>query len=152
MKKLVVFVFLFLLVCTSAIAELWRVFDNAGIFSESEIEEMENEISAFQRDANVDFVVLTTDDYLGSGNQQIIASAFFDSGNFGLGRLASGMIYYIDMEQRWHCVATIGEMESVFEEYVNSSLDACADFMLSKDYKGAVLEMLDWAKKIGRRS
>jgi len=147
MKKIVAAVLFFLIVFSSAVAEPWRVFDNAGIFSESEIEELENEISAFQRETNVDFVVLTTDDYLGSGNQQVIANAFFDSGNFGFGRLASGLIYYIDMNQCWHCVSTLGEMKTVFEDYVSPSLDACADFMMSKDYKGSVLEMIDWAKK-----
>jgi len=43
-RKFVAVVLLFLTVFSSALAEPWRVFDNAGIFSESEIEELENEI------------------------------------------------------------------------------------------------------------
>lgn len=147
MKKLVAVVLFFLVVFSSALAEPWRVFDNAGIFSESEIEELENEISAFQRDTNVDFVVLTTDDYLGSGNQEIIADTFYDSGNFGFGRVASGMIYYIDMNQRYHYVSTTGEMITVFKDYVENSLSSCTKFMKNEDYKGSVLEMIAWAKK-----
>ena len=85
--------------------------------------------------------------YLGSGNQQTIADAFFDSGNFGFGRLASGLIYYIDMNQRYLYVSTAGEMITVFEDYINDSIEACTDFMANEDYKDAVLEMIDWAKK-----
>ena len=65
MRKIAAVIIFCLVICTSAVAESWRVFDNAGIFSQSEIEELENEISVFQRETNVDFVVLTTDDYLG---------------------------------------------------------------------------------------
>lgn len=147
MRKIAAVIIFCLVICTSAVAESWRVFDNAGIFSQSEIEELENEISVFQRKTNVDFVVLTTDDYLGSGNQQTIADAFFDSGNFGFGRLASGLIYYIDMNQRYLYVSTAGEMITVFEDYINDSIEACTDFMANEDYKDAVLEMIDWAKK-----
>ena len=70
MRKIAAVIIFCLVICTSAVAESWRVFDNAGIFSQSEIEELENEISVFQRETNVDFVVLTTDDYLGSGKVQ----------------------------------------------------------------------------------
>ena len=119
--------------------------DNAGIFSQSEIEELENEISVFQRETNVDFVVLTTDDY------QVPATSRRLQMLFSTRKLwvwtAGERIYYIDMNQRYLYVSTAGEMITVFEDYINDSIEACTDFMANEDYKDAVLEMIDWAKK-----
>ena len=88
MKKFVSLILFLLFLFSSAFAESWRIFDNANLFSKDEIEELENKILSFQKDTNIDFVVLTTDDYLGLNNQQFIAETFYDSGSFGFGRSA----------------------------------------------------------------
>ena len=147
MKKFVSLILFLLFLFSSAFAESWRIFDNANLFSKDEIEELENKILSLQKDTNIDFVVLTTDDYLGLNNQQFIAETFYDSGSFGFGRSASGLIYYIDMNQHYHYVSTSGKMISLFENYTHSSLEDCALYMKTGEYKESVSKMLDWAMK-----
>ncbi len=65
MKRFLVLFLMLSLACTSSLAEPWRVFDNARLFSAEDNEAIEQAVSKFQRETNMDFVVLTTDDYLG---------------------------------------------------------------------------------------
>lgn len=146
MKRLFVVIVALLCFANFAFAESWRVFDNAGLFSTEEIAVIEQSISDFQRSTNMDFVVLTTDDYLGENNQQAITDSFYDSGNFGFGRQASGMLYYIDMNQRKPYVSTCGEM--IFEFFGDKLINAhnaCHPFLANGEYKNAVLQMIEKA-------
>ena len=147
MKKLFVLLICFvLLFCAVASAEQWRVFDNAKLFSEDDIQTIEEAIVVFQRETNLDFAVLTTDDFLGSDNQFAVAAAFYDYMPFGFGKQASGMLYYIDMNQRLPFVFTKGKMVSIFaDEALDDAHDACHTYLTTGDYKGAVLKMLEFA-------
>lgn len=111
MKKLFSVIVIFLLsFCSFAIslAEPWRVFDSADLLNQTETEELENRILEFQRDTNMDFVVLSTDDYLGE-NGFNFACFFWDNGAFGFGSDARGVIYYIDMHSCHHYIVTSGK-------------------------------------------
>lgn len=148
MKKLFVLLICFVLSFgAAASAESWRVFDNAGVFSQEDIAAIEEAIADFQRATNIDFAVLTTNDYLGNDNWMTIANSFYDSMSFGFGKQASGMLYYIDMNQRIPCVSTSGEMVSIFAPYLDAAHDACHAYLSKGDYKGAVLKMLKSASE-----
>ena len=141
-RAFIVFVTVLCLV-SSALAEPWRVFDNAGLFSDEEIETIEQAIFAFQRQNNLDFAVLTTDDYIGKENWQAIADSFYDAENFGFGRQASGMLYYIDMNQRVPYISTAGEMIVVFDAAaIAKAHDASFSFLADGKYQDAVLRMI----------
>ena len=147
-KRMLLVVATILCFVSSALAEPGRVFDNAGLFTKEEIDEIEQAISAFQRDANMDFAILTTDDYLGSTNQKKISDSFFLAENIGFGRDTHGMLYYIDANQFMHRITTGGDMVDLFnDEEIATALDACAVFLADNDNKGAVLKMIDIARE-----
>lgn len=127
---------------TVACAEPWRVFDSAGLFTEEDIIAIEEAIFQFQRSTNFDFAVLTTDDFLG-GNTKVIGDYFYDVMNFGFGSQASGILFYIDMNQRVPCVTTMGEMIFVFDHKLDSAFDVCVPYLQAGAYKDAVLKMIE---------
>lgn len=148
MKRMFLVVAAIFCFASSALAKPWRVFDNAQLFSEEEISIIEQAIFDFQREANVDFAVLTTDDYIGNRNQQSIANTFYDSENFGFGQQASGVLYYIDMNQRIPCISTTGKMVDIFDEVaITKAHEACHMSLANGDYKGAVLKMINSASE-----
>lgn len=146
-KRLFCLVFIaFLCFANCAFADSWRVFDNAGLFTAEETEEIEQAIFAFQRTTNFDFAVLTTTDYIGQDNWKSIADSFYDSEGFGFGHQASGMLYYIDMNQRIPYVSTCGEMIQLFDsDTLAAAHDACHPFLSTGKYKDAVLKMIESA-------
>lgn len=148
MKKLLSILIAVACFITSAGAEAWRVFDNAGLFSAENINTIEQAIFQFQRETNYDFAVLTTDDYIGKANWKAIADSFYDSQNFGFGHQANGMLYYIDMNQRIPYVSTAGEMISVFDsDTLNNAHDLCYTYLASGKYTEAVLIMIESARR-----
>jgi len=97
-----------------------RVFDYAGIFTDSQKSSLESTISSFRKEYSMDFVILTTSaphSYYGVE----IADDFYDYNGFGAGTRYSGIIYYIDMYNREPVISTCGDMIS----YINDArLDA----------------------------
>ena len=147
MKRFLGLLLVILLSCASlANAEPWRVFDNAGLFSDEDITVIEQAIFEFQKNTNLDFAVLTTDDYIGKENWTAIADSFYDCENFGFGRSASGMLYYIDMNQRIPYVSTAGEMMCIFDDdTLEKAHDSSHAFLVEGKYKDAVLRMIESA-------
>ena len=146
MKKVLCVLVALLCLASSAVAAPWRVFDNAGLFSKDDVAEIEQAITEFQIKTGFDFAVLTTDDYLGFKNESAIADSFYDAEKFGVGYYNSGMLYYIDMNQRVPYVSTTGEMIRIFDRVTNiKAHDACHPFLASGEYKEAVLKMIECA-------
>ena len=146
MKKVLSILLVLLCLGSVAVAKSWCVFDNAGLFSKEDIEEIEQAITNFQIKTNLDFAVLTTDDYLGYKNWAPIADSFYDAEKFGFGYRHSGMLYYIDMNQRTPYVSTAGNMIQFFSDSeLTAAHDACYPFLASGEYKKAVLKMIECA-------
>lgn len=144
MKRFVLILIAALCITTQSFAEPWRVFDNAGLFTDEDTKSIEHAIFTFQRTTNLDFVVLTTDDYLGKNNWTTIADSFYDSGNFGFGHQASGMLYYIDMNQRIPYISTCGEMVYMLDgDKLDAAHDASFTFLCNGEYAKAVLQMIE---------
>lgn len=148
MKRLFCFAVAILFFATSAFAEPWRVFDNAGLFTNEEIEVIEQAIFDFQRKNNCDFAVLSTDDYLGERNSAEIAESFFKSINLGLGHYKNGVLFYfaINDGMLMPFVSVNGEMRSNFEVGMReNALKTCNPFLANGEYKNAVLLMIEKA-------
>lgn len=100
-KTLILLLCLFLTI--PALANAQRVYDNAGLFTDEEVQRLEEMIAAFQTETKSDFAILTTDDYLGHEDTQYLqafARTFFVSQGFGYGSGQSGLIFYIDNNAR----------------------------------------------------
>lgn len=148
MKRLLVLVVLLVLFVNSAFAEPWRVFDNADIFTEEEEESIEEAITDFQRSTNMDFVVLSTDDYVGEPDD--VAQFFYQNGPFGFGASASGFIYYVSAFHRedgvsWYGIAQEKASKETVEEIwegARSGKSSWEEILLSfiKQLKALVLD------------
>lgn len=130
---------------STAIAETWRVFDNIGVFTDEDIEEIERLILDFQRNTNMDFAVLTMDDYFGENSKTNIVNAFYYSNNFGFGSQSNGIVDYFYVHNGFfhHALTRYGEMVNILDnETCDSIWKLCSTFIDDGDVKGAVIQMI----------
>ncbi len=85
-----------------------RVYDDAGLFSDSESRELEERIQELKAEQGIDFVVVTTDNTYGSSTRDY-ADDFYDNGGFGTGSDNAGVLYLIDMDNRQIYLSTCGQ-------------------------------------------
>lgn len=124
-----------------------RVFDRAGLFTDSEIKALEAEIIQFQKDTDMDFVVLTSKEAHSGSTSEQIADDFYDQYGFGLDDEHSGVLYYIDMYERYQHLSTTGQMiDYMTDERIESAINACTRSLSSGDYSAAATTMLSRVK------
>ena len=80
-------------------AEGTRVFDEAGLFSAEEVQELETRIDEVRDSQDADLAVLTVEDAQGESAESY-ADDFYDSHGLGVGDDASGILLSIDMDNR----------------------------------------------------
>lgn len=120
-----------------------RVFDNAGLFTSTQKREINEAITKFQQDTGMDFVVLTTRQATGT-DPQTYAEDYYDYNGFGLDGEHSGVIYYIDMEERWHHIVSTGIMQDYMTDgRIQSAINKTTSSLSSSNYSTAVLTMVD---------
>ena len=113
MKKLLAILLLLCTVClsASALAELPMVIDDAGLFTEAEIGQMETIITRIRNTYQIDAVVLTTRlSSMSDSALQDYADRYFEDNGYGLGSDASGFLFMIDMGNRYYHISTSGVM------------------------------------------
>lgn len=114
-KLLCLMVVCLLLVPCSALAES-RVFDNANLFTTSEIQELEAYIEQLRADYQMDVAVLTSND--APLNKSFdYAQKFYINNDLGMGDDYTGFLYFIDMHNREPWICTSG----VMIDYINDS-------------------------------
>ena len=149
MKRVIIIVVVALCFISSAFAEQWRVFDNAGLFTDEEIETLEQAIFDFQRNTKFDFAVLTTDDYLGTNSAEI-AKAFMIAENLGFGQHGSGILYYLATYDGmlYPTVSCSGELRHAFDlNKRDTAFEEVDTFITNGEYMEAVLSMIESATK-----
>lgn len=139
------FLLLFLsLAFTTALADDTRVYDQARIFTAVQVAELEREIADFQEQTGMDFVVLTSDEPHEGASQQQIGDQFFLRGGFGFGEEGDGILYYIDMYERYHYLVTHGAMiDYMTDSRIDDAIDSCTRYLSSASYADAVSRMID---------
>ena len=131
------------LLASAALADAARVFDQAGLFSSAEKDSISEAIASFQKDTGMDFVVVTSSTEHDDASQQQVADEFYNRGGFGLDEEKSGVLYYIDMYERWHYISTTGQMiDYMTGERIASAIETCKSYLSSGNYAGAVDKML----------
>ncbi len=119
-----------------------RVFDDAGLFSSTEIAELEEEIRNFQKETDMDFAVVTASD-LGGESTQAYADNFYDDHGFGTGSDYSGALFLIDMENRLPHISTTGEaIRHLTDSRLERILDGCYDDLSDGSYADAALYVI----------
>lgn len=127
----------------AALAETERIFDRAGLFDSAEISVLNEEIASFQADTGMDFVVLTSNEENDDGDQRDIADEFYDRGGFGLDAEKSGVLYFINMEDRYHYLSTAGAMiDYMTDKRIEEAIGDCNSDLAGGDSARAVVHML----------
>lgn len=150
MRRILVLLMALMLCTSSASADYWRVFDNAGLFSAEDVETIEQAIADFQRTTNTDFAVLTFEGFFGNNISGEIAELFYEYNDFGFGHTASGIVYFFHLYDGllYANFGLKGETNaSVDEETHHSIAVSCRQFITEGNYTSAVLYLIDSAKE-----
>ncbi len=112
-----------------------KVYDDAGLLSQEEQEELQDMLVAAAEDAEQDMIVVTTADS-GGKSPQSYADDFYDSHGFGYEKEnGSGVLLLIDMDNREIYISTAG---TAIEEYtdaeIEDTLDAVIGSVQSEEY------------------
>lgn len=124
-----------------------RVFDNAGLFTESERASMEENIASMRKDMNMDVVIVTTDDAEGK-TAESYSEDFYINGNFGTGKEYSGVLFLIDMDNRELYLTPVGTMNRFLtDKRWNSILDDAYEGASNGDYAASAQSFLDGVRR-----
>ena len=74
-----------------------RVYDQAGLFTQAEVQELEESVAEHRKSTQMDIVIVTTDDAQGK-TSQAYADDFYDYNGFGEGSDNTGVLLLIDMD------------------------------------------------------
>ena len=127
---------------TGALSGQPRVFDQAGLFSETEIIQLEEKIAQCRKSTKMDVVIVSV--YAdGERSAEEYADDYYDYGGFGVGKKASGvlLLYYMDGPGQLggECyISTAGTMINMLtDERIESILDDVYGDLGNRDFAGA---------------
>ena len=136
---------------TGAVSGQPRVFDQAGLFSETEIIQLEEKIAQCRKSTKMDVVIVSA--YAdGERSAEEYADDYYDYGGFGVGKKASGvlLLYYMDGpgQPGGECyISTAGTMINMLtDERIESILDDVYGDLGNRDFAGAAEHFLDDVK------
>ena len=136
---------------TGAVSGQPRVFDQAGLFSETEIIQLEEKIALCRKSTKMDVVIVSA--YAdGERSAEEYADDYYDYGGFGVGKKASGvlLLYYMDGpgQPGGECyISTTGTMINMLtDERIESILDDVYGDLGNRDFAGAAEHFLEDVK------
>ena len=136
---------------TGAVSGQTRVFDQAGLFSETEIIQLEEKIAQCRKSTKMDVVIVSA--YAdGERSAEEYADDYYDYGGFGVGKKASGvlLLYYMDGpgQPGGECyISTTGTMINMLtDERIESILDDVYGDLGNRDFAGATEHFLEDVK------
>ena len=136
---------------TGAVSGQPRVFDQAGLFSETEIIQLEEKIAQCRKSTKMDVVIVSV--YAdGERSAEEYADDYYDYGGFGVGKKASGvlLLYYMDGpgQPGGECyISTAGTMINMLtDERIESILDDVYGDLGKRDFAGATEHFLEDVK------
>ncbi len=118
------------------------VVDNAGLFKDQEIQQMEAIIADIRDTYQMDAVVLTSRSVY--GDTQDYADLYYERHGYGLGEDDAGLLYLIDMSHRVPCISTSGVMiDYITDRRLNNLFDSSYDDLKAGSYGKAALTVLE---------
>ena len=115
-----------------------HIYDYADIIDDAAEEALEKDIAAVIDTIGMDVVVLTADD---TDGQESLAYAddFYDYNGFGMGDDFSGILFFIDMDNRVPTISTSGTMiDYITDARLEEMLDAVWYDLSDGDFAGSV--------------
>lgn len=136
---------------TGAVSGQPRIFDQAGLFSETEIIQLEEKIAQCRKSTKMEVVIVSA--YAdGERSAEEYADDYYDYGGFGVGKKASGvlLLYYMDGpgQPGGECyISTAGTMINMLtDERIESILDDVYGDLGNRDFAGAAEHFLEDVK------
>ncbi len=121
----------------SAKAEEQHVYDQAGLFTEEQIQSMEQQLSQLSDRYNMGFAVVTTNNAYGMSAADY-SRDFFDSNGVGYGSDLRGAMFLIDMDNREEYFAASGAAyDLIGQGEIDGLLDEAYPYLTEGDYYGA---------------
>ena len=152
---LLVMMFTAVIFCTATFAAdgKTRVYDSAGLFSDSEELALQQKADSLSEKYSCEFIIVTASN-LGSKTSQEYADDFYDQTDengdyiFGLDSERSGVLYLIDMENKLQTICTTGKMIDKFSDADREAMfDETQSSLSSGSYYDAASSALDYEKK-----
>lgn len=146
MKKVFCLILCLLCLCNGSFAEPFRVYDNADLFNEQEEQHIESKIDEFRQKNKIDFAVLTTDDFIAKGEQETIASLFYQSLDFGIGKDKDGAVFYIDSNEWYAVILPQGFFladDVLGIDDLSNILDECMPYLAKDQFTNGILQGID---------
>lgn len=105
-----------------------RVYDQAGLFTQAEVQELEESVAEHRKSTQMDIVIVTTDDAQGK-TSQAYADDFYDYNGFGEGSDNTGVLLLIDMDNRMAYMSTTGK---AIQKFPDDTIQAITDKVASR--------------------
>ncbi|MDO4483630.1 MAG: TPM domain-containing protein [Clostridia bacterium] len=145
-KRIAALLLLLMLVPIFAMAERPAVVDDAGLFTDSQIERLERIIHDIRTKYQMDAVVLTTNDvpYGSDRAVQDYADLWYERNGYGMGPDDSGFLYMIDMHNRMQIISTSGMMiDYINDNRRESLLDTGGRYLSAGRYGNAAIAVME---------
>ena len=139
--SLVIVVGFYLLTTPTALAAE-TIFDQAKLYSESDLTNIQAALEAFEASSGMTAVVVTNQEATGK-SATAYADDFYDQHGFGTGKDKSGILFLIDLSTRTYWLSTAGKGIKLFtDDRIDSILDRGEEAMRERDYGTATLHVL----------
>lgn len=124
-----------------------RVFDLAGLFMETEREQLEERIAEIRKSIRpYDLAVLTADD--GVYDTQDYADRFYEDHGIGTDENRSGVLFFLDMENRTTWISTAGDLIGIINDDREEEIFRAQDYYLGiSDWAGAMLVAINMTEE-----
>lgn len=123
-----------------------RVFDEAGLFTQEQIQNLEDRIHTAEADSPWNYYIATTRD-AGGRSARDYADDFYDHNQLGRGADKSGVLFLIDMDNREAYLSTCGAAVDYYTSAkIERILDQVTSHLSSGKYAAAASAFLSGAK------
>ena len=146
-KRLFAIVLALLIIGVSslALADEQRVYDQAGLLSSAEVALLEERIASLRESLGIDIVLLSADE--GVYDTTDYADMFYEDRGFGTGDNFTGVLYFIDMQNRVSWISTTGDMiDYIDDPREEMILDDQMNYLSTGDFYSAFAVALDWTE------
>lgn len=127
-----------------------RVFDEAALFSQTEREVLEAELSDLNKETGMDGGILTTDNAYGKSSRSVAEDFYIEKG-LGVGEDYSGVLFLIDMDNREIYITPVGQMTRYLtDERFNEILDDAYKKISRQEYASCAQSFIDGVRKYYR--
>lgn len=125
-----------------------KVFDDAGLYTDEEIGELDNQANVISETYNMDIIILTTDAAQGKTSREY-ADDYYDDNKFGIGSEKDGILFLMDMDNGEVYISTSGQaIKYLTDQRIESIIDLAFESGLEDgDYYGGTQGFLSGTKE-----